>query len=167
MLRQIPRGRRLGEVEEGGAGGEDGKERKGSTKKDRAVWFLHLCGYPCASQRLESGPLKVFAIQMWQASVLIFMTTASHDSPQPEVELSSSAVRAAYGTAFDTREFSLRSLRKLVHFASLQVSSFKMGLNLCQLSAFNVMNGLLVSVYMSGRSRSPNEATDPPGGNGI
>lgn len=41
MLRQIPRGRRLGEVEEGGAGGEDGKERKGSTKK--AVWFLNLC----------------------------------------------------------------------------------------------------------------------------
>lgn len=63
--------------------------------------------------------------------------------------------------------FSLRSLRKLVHFASLQVSSFKMGLNLCWLSAFNVMNGLLVSVYMSGRSRSPNKATDPPGGNGI
>lgn len=113
MLRQIPRGRRLGEVEEGGAGGEDGKERKGSTKKDRAVWFLNLCGYPCASQRLESGPLKVFAIQMWQASVLIFMTTASHDSPQPEVELSSSAVRAAYGTAFDTRELFSQESEKI------------------------------------------------------
>lgn len=109
MLRQIPGGGRLGEAEEGGAGGEDGKERKGSIKKDSAAWFLNLLcpgthsGNPCASQRLERGRLKVFAVQMWQASVLIFVTTASHASPQPEVGLSSTAVRAAYGTAFDTR----------------------------------------------------------------
>ena len=133
MLRQIPGGRRLGEVEEGGAGGEDGKERKGSIKKDPAVWFLNLLcpsthsGYPCASQSLESGPLKVFAMQMWQASILIFMTAASHDSPQPGVGLSRSAVHAAYGTAFDARELFSQESERISPRRFSPVSSLKMG----------------------------------------
>lgn len=42
-----------------------------------------------------------------------------------------------------------------------------MGLNLCQVSPFTVMNGLLVSVFMPARSRFPAGVTDPPGENDI
>ena len=160
MLRQILRGRRLGQDEEGGAGGEEGKERKGSIKKDPAVWFLPLRVPLCLPEAGKWSPKSVC-----NPEVAGFCSHLHDNSPKwncPAVLFTQlMALPLILGN------FSLRSLRKLVHFASLQVSSFKMGLSLCWLSAFNVMNGLLVSVYMSGRSRSPNEATDPPGGNGI
>lgn len=143
MLRHIPGGRRRREVEEGGAGGEDGEEGEGSIKKDPAVWFLSLLcpsthsGCPCASQRLESGALKVSAIQMWQASVLIFMTTASTTRHSPRWACPAVLRMRLMALPLTLGNFSLRSLRKLVHVASLQFLASRWGrISVsCQLSA--------------------------------
>ena len=85
----------------------------------------------------------------------------------PKAEFSSSAIHGAFGAAVTLGNSSQWSLRKLAYSISLQVSSLKMGSNLCQVSASNVMNGLLVSVFMSGRSRFPAGMAGPPGENGI
>lgn len=50
-----------------------------------------------------SGPLKMSAIQMWQASVLVFMPTAK-PCLATHPRGANRAVDAVYGAAFDTGE---------------------------------------------------------------
>lgn len=100
---------------------------------------------------------------MWQTSALVLMPTARYDLPHPDVV----QFMCFMVLPLIPEDSSLWSLGKLVCFISLQVSSLKMGLNLCRVSAFNVINGLLVSAFTSERSRLPTGVTDPPGETGI
>lgn len=141
MLRQIPRGRRLGEDEEGGAGG--GKERKGRGQSRRT----QQSGLPISvSKHPLRVPLCLPEAGKWTRKSVCNPEVAGfcshlHDN-SPKWNCPAVLFTQLMALPLATWELSLRSLRKLVHFASLQVSSFKMGLNLCWLSAFNVMNGL-------------------------